>query len=93
MVVSEDMVAKMKAGAVIIDVSIDQGGCIETSEVTTHKNPTFKKRYGDYGRSGGTRPRFSALLLVAVVLFLAWFGYRKFLDMNLSQHDLREIPK
>ncbi len=38
--VTEEMVSKMKAGSVIIDVSIDQGGCIETSEVTDHKNPT-----------------------------------------------------
>ncbi len=45
MVVSEEMVAKMKDGSVIIDVSIDQGGCFETSEVTSHKNPTFTK-YG-----------------------------------------------
>ena len=43
--VSEDMVQQMKAGAVIIDISIDQGGCIETSHVTDHKNPVFKK-YG-----------------------------------------------
>ncbi|MEM9545530.1 MAG: alanine dehydrogenase [Bacteroidota bacterium] len=42
-IVTEEMVSKMKEGAVIIDVSIDQGGCIETSEITTHKNPTFKK--------------------------------------------------
>jgi alanine dehydrogenase len=42
-VVSEEMVANMKAGSVIIDVSIDCGGCVETSEVTTHENPTFKK--------------------------------------------------
>ena len=42
-VVNEQMVAKMKAGSVIIDVSIDQGGCFETSEVTTHDEPTFKK--------------------------------------------------
>jgi len=42
-VVSEQMVAQMKSGAVIIDVSIDQGGCFETSEVTSHENPTFKK--------------------------------------------------
>lgn len=41
--VTEEMVSKMKEGSVIIDVSIDQGGCIETSEVTTHKNPTFTK--------------------------------------------------
>ncbi len=33
----------MKSGAVIIDVSIDQGGCIETSETTSHNNPTFRK--------------------------------------------------
>ncbi len=43
MVVSEDMVMKMKEGSVIIDVSIDQGGCFETSEVTTHDHPTFIK--------------------------------------------------
>jgi len=42
-VVSEEMVTRMKAGAVIVDVSIDQGGCFETSEVTTHTNPTVIK--------------------------------------------------
>lgn len=42
-VVSEDMVQNMKHGAVIIDISIDQGGCFETSEVTNHNNPTFIK--------------------------------------------------
>lgn len=42
-VVSESMVAHMKKGAVLIDVSIDMGGCIETSEVTTHEKPTFVK--------------------------------------------------
>ena len=42
-VVSEDMVMKMKKGAVIVDVSIDQGGCFETSEVTSHDKPTFIK--------------------------------------------------
>ncbi len=42
-IVTESMVMEMKPGSVIIDVSIDQGGCIETSEVTTHNNPTFIK--------------------------------------------------
>ncbi len=42
-VVSEDMVRNMKPGAVIVDVSIDQGGVFETSEITTHTNPTFIK--------------------------------------------------
>jgi alanine dehydrogenase len=45
MVVTEDMVSEMKAGSVIIDVSIDQGGCVETSEVTNHTKPVFRK-YG-----------------------------------------------
>ena len=42
-IVSEEIVSMMKPGAVIIDVSIDQGGVFETSEVTSHQNPTFKK--------------------------------------------------
>ncbi|MDX1685749.1 MAG: alanine dehydrogenase [Saprospiraceae bacterium] len=42
-VVTEEMVMKMKPGAVIVDVSIDQGGCFETSEVTSHAHPTFIK--------------------------------------------------
>jgi alanine dehydrogenase len=41
--VSEDMVRQMKKGAVIIDVSIDMGGCVETSEVTSHEHPVFVK--------------------------------------------------
>ena len=42
-VVSEEIVSKMKRGSVIVDVSIDQGGCFETSEVCSHDNPTFTK--------------------------------------------------
>ena len=42
MVVSEQMVSNMKAGSVIIDVSIDRGGCFETSRVTTHEKPVYK---------------------------------------------------
>jgi alanine dehydrogenase len=40
-VVTEEMVKGMKQGSVIVDVSIDQGGCFETSRVTNHKKPTF----------------------------------------------------
>ena len=42
-VVSEEMVKQMKESAVIVDVSIDKGGCFETSKITTHEKPTFKK--------------------------------------------------
>ena len=41
-IVNEDMVRKMKPGSVIIDVSIDQGGCFETSKITSHEKPTFR---------------------------------------------------
>ena len=41
--ITDDMVSSMKRGAVIIDVSIDMGGCIETSEITTHDKPIFTK--------------------------------------------------
>ncbi|MEN8775606.1 MAG: alanine dehydrogenase [Polaribacter sp.] len=40
---TEEMIEKMKEGAVIVDVAIDRGGCFETSNITTHKTPTFVK--------------------------------------------------
>ena len=42
-VVSEEMVAAMRPGSIIIDVAIDRGGCFETSELTSHEHPTFLK--------------------------------------------------
>ena len=45
MVVTEEMVSHMRAGSVIVDVSIDRGGCFETSEITSHEKPVFTK-YG-----------------------------------------------
>ena len=44
-VVTDEMVSNMRPGSVIIDVSIDRGGCFETSEITTHEHPVFSK-YG-----------------------------------------------
>ncbi len=43
MIVTEQMVSDMKPGSVIIDVSMDRGGCFETSQLTSHEKPTFKK--------------------------------------------------
>lgn len=42
-VVTEEMVSKMRPGSVIVDVSIDHGGCFETSSITSHTTPVFKK--------------------------------------------------
>jgi alanine dehydrogenase len=41
-IVSNELVAKMKPGSVLVDVSIDQGGCFEDSRPTTHTNPTYR---------------------------------------------------
>ncbi|RYD57644.1 MAG: alanine dehydrogenase [Sphingobacteriales bacterium] len=42
-VVTDDMVSNMKAGSVIVDISIDRGGCFETSKLTSHEKPIYKK--------------------------------------------------
>jgi alanine dehydrogenase len=41
MLVSDDLVARMKPGSVLVDISIDQGGCFESSRPTTHSDPTY----------------------------------------------------
>ncbi|MEO8820047.1 MAG: alanine dehydrogenase [Ginsengibacter sp.] len=43
LVVTEEMVSRMRAGSVIVDVSIDHGGCFETSRITSHTSPVFRK--------------------------------------------------
>ena len=42
-VIKNSMLEKMKPGAVMVDISIDQGGCFESSKPTTHDNPTYEK--------------------------------------------------
>lgn len=42
MLVSDDLVARMKPGAVLVDISVDQGGCFESSHPTTHSDPVFR---------------------------------------------------
>ena len=55
-VVSEEMVRSMKPGAVIIDIAIDQGGCVETSHETTHADPVFETSRGPPLRGRATCP-------------------------------------
>lgn len=71
-IVTEDMVKKMKPGSVVIDVAIDQGGCIETCDMpTTHSNPIVEK-YGvihySVANIPGAVPRTSTLALTNVTL-------------------------
>ncbi|MBW3638781.1 MAG: alanine dehydrogenase [Actinobacteria bacterium] len=42
MLVSDELVGRMKAGAVLVDISVDQGGCFESTRPTTHSQPTFE---------------------------------------------------
>jgi len=65
-VVTRKMVKKMKPGSVIVDVAIDQGGCIETSRLTTHTEPTFIYSgvvHYCVGNMPGAVPRTSTLAL------------------------------
>ena len=82
--VTKDMLGLMKRGSVIVDVAIDQGGCVETSKPTTHANPTYIVddivHYCVANMPGGV-PRTSTLALNKVTLpflnRLAKDGYQK----------------
>ena len=82
--VTKDMLKFMKRGSVIVDVAIDQGGCVETSKPTTHANPTYIVddivHYCVANMPGGV-PRTSTLALNKVTLpflnKLAKDGYQK----------------
>jgi alanine dehydrogenase len=69
--VSEDLVSRMRPGAVLVDISIDQGGCFATSHVTTHSEPTFVMHdvvHYCVGNMPGAVPRTSTYALTNVTL-------------------------
>ena len=82
--VTKDMIKSMKRGSVIVDVAIDQGGCVETSKPTTHADPTYIVddivHYCVANMPGGV-PRTSTLALNKATLpflsKLAKDGYKK----------------
>ncbi|PIQ26097.1 alanine dehydrogenase [bacterium (Candidatus Blackallbacteria) CG17_big_fil_post_rev_8_21_14_2_50_48_46] len=87
--VSEEMVKTMKEGSVIVDISIDQGGCVETIKPTSHSNPTYVKHgvihYGVTNMPGAV-PRTSTYALtnstLPYALQLAAKGYPAALENN-----------
>ena len=89
--ISKEMIKKMKRGSVIVDVAIDQGGCVETSKPTTHANPTYViddvVHYCVANMPGGV-PMTSTLALNAAtlpfVLNLAQNGYRDALNSDAN---------
>lgn len=70
-VVSRQLVSEMQDGSVIVDVAVDQGGCVETTRVTTHKEPTFRVdgvlHYGVANMPGAV-PRTSTFALTNVTI-------------------------
>ena len=89
--VSKEMIKKMKRGSVIVDVAIDQGGCVETSKPTTHADPTYVVddvvHYCVTNMPGGV-PMTSTLALNAAtlpfVLKLAREGYQSALSSDAN---------
>src|SRR3990167_10097322 len=82
--VTKEMLLQMRQGSVIVDVSIDQGGCFETSKVTTHENPTYIVGgvvHYCVGNMPGAVPRTSAFALnnatLPFALAIANDGYQK----------------
>src|SRR5918994_1083923 len=69
--VTEDMVRTMKPGAVVVDIAIDQGGCVETSHETTHTDPVFERHgvlHYAVGNMPGAVPNTSTYALTNVTL-------------------------
>jgi alanine dehydrogenase len=67
--VSEDLVSRMQPGAVLVDISIDQGGCFATSHITTHSDPTYVLHgivHYCVGNMPGAVPRTSTYALTNV---------------------------
>ena len=87
--VNKKMVSEMKPGSVIVDVAIDQGGCVETAHPTTHSDPTFVidgvVHYCVANMPGGV-PRTSTMALnkatLPLLIKLADQGYKKTLQEN-----------
>ncbi len=70
-VVTRSMVATMSAGSVIVDISVDQGGCIETTRPTTYENPTYSEEgvlHFTVTNMPGAVPRSATQALSAVLL-------------------------
>jgi alanine dehydrogenase len=69
--VSEDLVRSMQPGSVIVDLSVDQGGCVATSHATSHRDPTFIKHgviHYCVDNMAGVVPITSTLALTNVTL-------------------------
>jgi alanine dehydrogenase len=86
-VVTAEMVASMRPGSVVIDISIDQGGCIETAHMTTHSNPTYVESgvvHYCVGNMPGALPNTSTYALTNVTLPYV---------LDIANHGLEEAVR
>lgn len=85
--VTEDMVASMRPGSVVVDIAIDQGGCVETSRMTTHSDPTYVEHgvvHYCVGNMPGAVPNTSTYALTNVTLPYA---------LAIAAHGLEEAVR
>jgi len=88
--ITKEMLKTMKKGSVIIDVSVDQGGCVETSKPTTHDNPVYEVDgiiHYTVANMPGAYPRTSTLALTNATL-----PYIKTIAKNGIKKAIREDP-
>lgn len=91
--ISKELVSKMKKGAVIVDVSVDQGGCIETTRPATHNNPIYTVDgvvHYTVANMPGAYPRSSTLALTAATIEYIKILADNGLDLSVKAgHPLR----
>jgi alanine dehydrogenase len=88
--ITKEMLGTMKKGSVIVDVSVDQGGCVETSKPTAHDNPVYEVEgvlHYMVANMPGAYPRTSTLALTGATL-----PYIKTLASIGIERTLREDP-
>jgi alanine dehydrogenase len=93
-VITEDMVRQMKPGAVIVDVAIDQGGCVETARETTHADPVYEMHgviHYCVGNIPGAVPHTSTHALTNATLpYLVTLATTPLTEVIETRPDLRE---
>ncbi|WP_031433839.1 alanine dehydrogenase [Methylomarinum vadi] len=94
-VLTEDMVKTMQPGAVVVDVSIDQGGCVETSRPTTHSDPVFVVHdvvHYCVTNMPGAYPRTSTIALArATIEYVEKIAGKAFHELLADKHFARAI--
>ena len=88
---SSDLLKLMKKGAVIVDIAIDQGGCCESSHVTTHDNPVFIEEgvvHYCVGNMPGAVPRTSTIALTNATLAYGLQIANKGLEQACKDNDV-----